>query len=221
MVVLTSLRWFPVLAVVYTGALAALHQRNYTALRSIAVDARVRDPMDGRVPFIARAHPWRPFSRFEVVPQLLAFRASGVELNRELAEELIAGSRGKRYTPVSDYLHDMLRNKFRTDLPDDAEYSELFDRAEALLALIAIDADSHLRRERTYFDGPYFGRFTWREQYMHGDGGVAGSLARELSHQGEQWGPLRAGLFGGSLERATVALQAFRTGADEARRHRW
>lgn len=221
MVVLTSLRWFPLVVVVYAAALAALHQRNYTSLRCVALDARARDVSDGPVPFIARAHPWRPFSQFELLPQMLAHRASGTEVNREFAEELRAGSRGKRYTPVSDYLHDTLRAKFRTDLPDDADYSDLFDRTEAFLALLAIDARSHLRRQRAYFDGPYFGRFTWRERYLRDDDGLAASLEGELAEHGEQWGPLQAGLFGGSVERAGAAIQEFKTGADEARRRRW
>ena len=221
MVVLTSLRWLPLLAATYTGALAAVMQDNYVALRCLTVDAQVRDSNDGRLPIIARAHPWRPFSSFDLLPQLLALRAGGEELNRELAEALSAGTRGKRHTPVSDYLHDTLRQKFLGDAPDDAEYSELFDRTEAMLALVAIDSKVNMQEDGQYYDGPYFGRFTWRERHLGDRIGVPFSLAAEFSAQGEAWGPLRAGLFGNSAERAEAALSQFAAGAVEARRRIW
>lgn len=221
MVVLTSLRWLPLLAVTYTGALAAVHQGNYGSLRGLTIDAQVRDAIDGRVPFIARAHPWRPFSQFDLLPQLLAFRAAGEVLDRDLAEALQSGARGRRYTPVSDYLHDTLRRKFQGDVPDDGEYSELFDRTEALLALLAIDAKKHMQGERRYFDGPYFGRFTWRERHLTDDRGVAATLVEEAAEQADAWGPLRAGLFGGSVQRAEVAAAEFSSRALEARSRIW
>lgn len=221
MAVLTSLRWFPLLTLTYTGALAAVHQSNYTALRGITLSARVRDGLDGRVPFVARAHPWRPFGNFELLPQVLAYRASGDGLARELVEGLHEGKRGKRYTPVSDYLHETLREKFRADQPNDAEYSDLFDRTEAFLALLAIDAQTHLQRRGQYYDGAYYGRFTWRERHLDDNGGIASTLAGELADQGERWGPLRVGLFGGLVDRAKGALEIFKTGVAEARRRRW
>lgn len=221
MVVLLDLRWLPLLVVTYTGALAAVTQGNYDALRCLTVDAQVRDPSDGRLPFIARSHPWRPFSNFDLLPQLLAFRASGEEPSPELVDALQSGRRGKRYTPVSDYLHDTLRDKFRSATPDDEEYSDLFDRMEALLALIAIDARANLAAENRYFDPPFFGRSTWRERHMRDDRGLAFSLNAEFEGQRSAWGPLRAGLFGGDLDRAAAALSEFALGWAEARSHRW
>ena len=221
MVVLTSLRWLPMLPVIYAGALAALHQDNYCALRAVTLDATVRDTTDGRVPFIGRAHPWRPFSHLELVPQILALRAGGQEVNRQVADDLLAGRQGKRYTPVSDYLYDALRAKFQTEVPDDSDYSDLFDRVEVFLALLAIDVNSQRQDEHVYLDGPYFGRFTWSSRYRRAGETPEAPLSRQLREQNERWLPLRAGLFGGSVERAAAALESFSRGADQARNSRF
>ena len=221
MVVLTSLRWFPILPVVYAGALAALQHDNYRALRAIAIDATVRDMRDGRLPLIGRAHPWRPFSHLEMVPQILALRAGGHEATRQVVDDLAAGRKGKRYTPVSDYLHDMLRPKFQTELPDDSDYSDLFDRVEVFLALLALDQSAQRRGESVFVDGPNYGRFTWRSQYKYTGERPQTPLVRELDDQKAEWPPLQAGLFGGSVERAATALQSFAKGADEATTRRF
>jgi hypothetical protein len=221
MVVLTRLRWFPILPVIYAGALAALHQDNYRALRAVALDATVRDATDGRVPFIGRAHPWRPFSHFELVPQVLALRAGGKEVDRQVADDLLAGRQGKRYTPVSDYLHDTLRAKFQTEIVDDSEYSDLFDRVEVFLALLSIDLNSQRQDQHIYLDGPYIGRFTWRDPYRGEREAPEAILSRQLRDHKERWLPLRAGLFGGSAERAAAALKSFTREADEARRRQF
>lgn len=221
MVVLTSLRWFPLLPVLYTGALASLHHGNYVGLRAIAINATVRDIQHARIPLIGRGHPWRPFSQFELVPQLLAIRASGEELTRELVDDLASRRRGKRYTPVSDYLHDVLRPKFASEVPDEWDYSELFDRAEIFLGLLAIDLRTQRQSSRIYLDGPQFGRFTWRDRGAHEEETVEARMLQELSSQQENWPPLGAGLFGGSVDRATAAFKAFIEGAIGARNQRW
>jgi hypothetical protein len=221
MVVLLDLRWFPVVVVEYTGAIAALHQRNYGALKSIVIDAEVRDLQDGKLPLVGRGNPWRPFSRFELLAQLLALRASGEEVTRELAERLHSGQRGKRYTPVSDYLHDTLRPKFRGEVPNDDDYADLFDVAEVFLALLAIDANSQRSNDRVYLDRPNFGRITWRDRYSRPEERLEARLLRELERDGSKWPPLEAGLFGGSRERATAALESFISEADEARTRRF
>lgn len=221
MVVLTNLRWFPLLPVVYVGALASLYRDNYAALRAVAVDTTVRDLRDGRVPLLGRAHPWRPFQRFELVPQVLALRATGEVVTRDLAEELRTKRRGNRYTPVSDYLHDVLRSKFGTELPEQSDYSALFDRMEILLALLAIDQRRERQAGSVYLDGPYFGRFTWRDQFAEPEERLEVRMFRDLGDQQDKWAPLEAGLFGGSVARATAAFETFIESAQEARSRRW
>jgi hypothetical protein len=63
---------------------------------------------------------------------------------------------GQRKTPVSDYLHDRLRDVARTVVPDDNEYDEVFDQLEYLLGVVFAHARGH-------GIGP-IGRFVWRER---------------------------------------------------------
>jgi TIR domain len=218
MLVLLDLRWLPLLPLLYAGSLASLHQGNYQTLKAIAIDATVRDPNDGRIPLIARGNPWRPFGHLELAPQILALRADGQEATRAIAEDLQSGRKGKRYTPVSDYLHGILREKFRVDVPDDDDYSDLFDRVETFLALLAIDLRSQQAEgDRRYFDAPYYGRTRWRERYNRGHEGLEVELLRQVTNEGSDWPPIKAGLFGGSTERATSAIETFSREANEAR----
>ena len=221
MVVLTSLRWFPILPVEYVGTLGALVQQNYGAVKAILIDATVRDRDDGRLPLISRGHPWRPFSHFDLVPQMLALRASGEEVGREVADQLRQGRKGKRHTPVSDYLHDTLRPKFQVDIPDDEDYSDLFDRAEILMALLAIDSENQRSAERVDFDRPSMGRFTWRNRFGRPEDRIEARMHAELVSSGDSWKPLEAGLFGGSPDRATAAFESLLAQAGEARESRF
>ncbi len=63
----------------------------------------------------------------------------------------------KRKTPISDYLHDRLRDTARSILPDDDDYDETFDRLEYFLGVVYAQA----RGDRS---GP-IGRFVWRSRY--------------------------------------------------------
>jgi hypothetical protein len=221
MVVLRSLRWFPALPVLYAGALAANATSNYDALRAITIDPGVRDFHDGKVPLITRSHPWRPFQQFELVPQILALQAAGEEVTPETCDELRTGRRGKRYTPVSDFLHDTLRARFRPVVPDDEDYAELFDRTELLLDLIGFDLADQMSGERIYVDGPRFGRSTWRHRYINNDSGPEHRILREAQAAGDNWEPLHAGLFGRSSARAVAAIERLVPQFAKARSRRW
>lgn len=221
MVVLVGLRWFPVLPLLYAGAVASVQNENYAALRSIALDAHVRDWQDGRIPLLSRANPWRPFRDFQLTPQVLALRAAGENVTRETAEELHQRRRGNRYTPISDFLHDVLRPKFQDLIPNDENYSDLFDRTEILLALLAIDLKFEYQESRAYIDGPHYGRLTWRHPYARAEEKPDRQLFRALTDRDRSWPPLAAGLFGGSVSRATSAFEAFIAEADEAQQRRW
>ena len=62
----------------------------------------------------------------------------------------------KRKTPISDYLHDRLRDFARPVLPDDHEYDEVFDQLEYLLGVVSAHARGH-------GIGP-IGRFIWGQR---------------------------------------------------------
>lgn len=216
MVVLTSLRWFPVVLIEYSATIAALQHENYSAIKTVLVDATIRDKFDGQLPIIARGNTWRPFSNFPLAAQLLALRASGEELTRADAELVRQRRKPNRHTPVSDFLHETLRSKFQSAVPGNDQFTDLFDTAEVLLGLIALDASEHLRRERMYFDRPVLGQYTWRGRHMQGPHAEQ-RLRQTFLDQGASWPPLAAGLFGGSIERANSAFDALLPLAAEAR----
>lgn len=218
MVVLTRLRWFPIVVAMYAGGIAALAENNYGALRALAIDARVRD-REGVAPALARAHPWRPFSDFELGAQVLAFQAAGEDVTAEMAELIRERRIGNRYTPVSDFLHDTLRPKLADLLPNDDEYTEIFDRFEILMGLMTVD----LRNQDmpAWVPPPNYGSFTWRNRYYSPENQPDRRMLQELLTQQDQWPPLRAGLFGGSIARANAAFDLFIAGADTARNQRF
>ena len=122
-----------------------------------------------------------------------------VDMN--LAQHLRSGGQ-KFYTPLSDDLHNLLRERFRELIPDDAEYTEVFDRFECLLSLTQADW-SLTNKGRAQFSK---GSFGWRGK--HSDRPTLSMLTQELASQQGDWPPLAAGMFAGSLTRANAALSA-------------
>jgi hypothetical protein len=221
-----AIRRFPLLALTYAGGLAALARSNYGFLKSIAIDADVRE-LEGRVPVVARARPWDPFSELPLAAQLIALEASGEVVDDEVIDQLATKRRGNRYTPVSDHLHDKLRPRFSRLYPDDDDYSEAFDRLEVMLGLLVADLRlQSIPAEGERWSGPYIGdphpgRLTWRDPYADEADRVERRIQGELQREGEQWAPLKAGLFGRSTARADAAFELFTPIADRARSERW
>ncbi|MDQ3913918.1 MAG: hypothetical protein M3323_01115 [Actinomycetota bacterium] len=113
---------------------------------------------------VSAAHPGDTFFT-EMLPQLLAFKASGETLTDALVEALRTRRRERRHTPVSDYLYARLRSHLREMIPDDAEYQEAFDRAEVILGVLAMDQKLQFDKSEIYVRSPWFGAFTWRDRY--------------------------------------------------------
>lgn len=215
---LIHLRRFAVLPLLYATAISAVHRNNLGPLRAVAVDARLRH--EGRTfPLIAESHIYVPFQHTEIAANVLALEAEGAEASDEVVEQLWSGRRGKRYTPVSDLLHDRLRPLFLSTIPDDDDYSETFDRVEVLLGVLAADQRQQLASQQIYAHGPWFGRFTWRDRFT--EVGLEERMRAEMRSAGGGWQPVRAGMFGGKLDRAEAAFESFVEGAKRARGQRW
>lgn len=217
-VALINLRRLPVLPVLYAGAIAAVHRDNYGALKAITRDAQVRRDGD-HLPLIGAVHLWRPFY-VELVPTILALEAeSGEPLEDAVIEALRTGRQGKRHTPVSDYLHTVLREPLRPLIPDDVNYTEVFDRTEVLLALIAVDAKLQSEKGGAYLDGAWYGSFTWRDRYARQR--LEQRIAAEARAAGVEWPPLGAGLFGADIDRLAASLDTMLNEAQQARDRRF
>jgi hypothetical protein len=116
----------------------------------------------------------------------------------------------KHYTPLTDHLHTTLREPLREFLPGDSDYTRCFDRFEYLFAL----AHSALTERR-----PSLGRFWWKYIDYPGD-----SIEREIelgaTNAGEDWPPLQAGFFDGSLQKFQEEKKVFDNSLRSARRGR-
>jgi len=206
------------LPVLYASGLGSVSRDNYRSLRAVTSDARVR--RDGRsVPVIGVASTTRPFSNVPIPPQVMAFEASGEDVTDDDIDALTTGRKGRRFTPVSDYLHDRLREMFRTMIPEDEEYTERFDRLEVFFALIAADARFESIDSRIHLDMPWYGSFTWRHAYS--DDPIEQQIQHEFLRFKDLWDPLRAGLFDGSAERAGRAFEYVISEAARLHQNRW
>jgi hypothetical protein len=102
----------------------------------------------------------------------------------------------RRRTPTSDHLYQVLRKPFAEVLPDDIEYQKAFDRYEYLFALIFTDLSKGL--------GVPLGRFAWNYS-LYPVVSVLKEADSEIGEMGSEWPPLKAGLFGGDLEKLKAA----------------
>ena len=103
----------------------------------------------------------------------------------------------------------------RGAVPVDHEYETAFDRFEYILGLIIEDTRSQQPE----------GVWTWRMlpsgtslRYRHSTHTppVWERIKSEAEQAGADWGPIRAGIFGGSTERFAVAEEKYRNHVIEA-----
>lgn len=200
---LVDLRRLPVLPLLYGAGLASIANQNFVSLKAVAIDTIVKKEGVG-VSLVGVANAWRVFADSEPAASVLARVTEGEEVSDDDIRALISHG-GKRHTPVSDYLHSLLRPSFQAMIPDDDDYTESFDRLEVMLALMAADAKSQADLNGVYIDGPWYGSYTWRNR--HARIPLEAILFREYQDVGDGWGPLSAGIFGGSRTRADAAFE--------------
>lgn len=189
--VLLALRKYPALRAMYAGGIAAVHTGHYGALRSLTTDQTFRE-LNNAVPMAAALHPWLTFEQ-----------DTGQALH---------GTTRKDYTPVSDHLHDSLRETLRQVIPSDEQYTAAFDRFEFLLGMIVADLKAH-STEDVYIPSPVVGSYAWRYKHAQSQG-PRDSIKTELDS--EEWGALPGGLFGGSIDRAKSAFDTMSDKFDNA-----
>lgn len=217
---LVELQGFPKIPLLYASALSSVERGDFGGLKAVAIDTPVRRREDREaLPLVSASYPWRPFMSAQRAADVLAFSVTEEVTDADIAN-LETGRKGRRHTPVSDYLHDKLRPHFVDEVPNDDDFIELFDLTEIYLGLLAADdllvakqrnqrvAESGTGTRAAYRDGPWYGQSSWRHRYW-GGGGPEVSLREEAEIAGSQWPPLQAGLFGGSQERAMKAFEYF------------
>jgi len=180
-----ELRLYPALLIMYAGGLAAVAHETYSTLSTFLIQPRYKG-LD--------SNGERPLIQF-VTPQR-------VIRNSALGNLLLRVDGRGRLRPVSEYLYHFLRPALRDFVPSDSDYDEVFDRFEYLFAVLYVDQNLNA----AVVPWIPLGRFTARYSLLsESSEPISRRIAAEIEKEGENWPPLRAGLFGGSVERFSIA----------------
>lgn len=214
---LLAVKEFPVHAVVYAAALGSMARKNYASLKAVTVDPFVRDSRD-RNAVISHMGPYGYVETFKVAANLLAVTSDGHEVE-DATIATWAQRGGMRFTPISDTFHARLCPLLKELVPDQEDYSDLFDETEILMGVIAADAYAQAQKDQRYVGRQWYGRFTWKARY--GSRPLHRRMQADFEEQGANWPPLKAGLFGGSEERASAAFEDYCDQGDKVVNSRW
>ena len=173
-VVWLNLRWYPLELMMYTAGIAAIASSNYQNLRCVLCE-KVQSERRG-----------------ETEPLAIQVNEAMLELGRVDAFKRLPGH-DRNYTPRSEYLLKVLQPLLDDLLYLGRSYETLFDRFEVLLALIHADLQGGGW-------GP-LGRFGWKHRSLRGGNSPFTMVVEEADSQQGNWPPLKAGLFGGSIDR--------------------
>jgi hypothetical protein len=134
-------------------------------------------------------------------PLLSVVTREMLELRRTRAFSLLPGLE-RRYTPMSDYLFDFFRPIVDELVFLNSAYEHVFNRFEMLYALQY--AHTFERKSKSF---PYWGpvgRFGWKTEPSPLESLISEGLAHDAN-----WPPLRAGLFGGTVQRFGEVASGF------------
>lgn len=114
------------------------------------------------------------------------------------------------YTPVNDYIFNLLSEQLKFIIPDSRKFEEIFDLFEYFLGLTYIDHNfPDLTRGRIHGT---IGRFKWKygqwNEYADMKSPIDEFFKRGIS-QGNDWSLLKAGFFNGSVERLNSCKVAY------------
>lgn len=177
-----KLRRYPALVLIYAGGISSIVARRYNNLAALLTKTREF--------FINKEVP------------LTLYLAPTKVMDKHLAERIFKMERA--YTPVNNHLEEVLREPFREYLPDDDQYRKFFDRFEYLFALVYTDL---FEKQENRFWAP-IGCFGWRyrdEPEKH----ISTEIELESIEEGDNWPPIKAGLFDGSVERFQYIKKGF------------
>ena len=177
LVVWINLRWYPLILELYCAGIAAVEGKRYDSLANIfyttisSSEYRQRDEL-----FV------------EAVGSCIR-ELTSVEVFKQLP------GHDRQHVPMSEYLFKTLQPKLDDILFIGKNYEKSFDEFEVLFALVV--ADIKKQRNETAW-GP-IGRFGWKHEAR--DNAPLTRTINEARTLGENWEPLKAGLFGGKFER--------------------
>jgi hypothetical protein len=181
-VIWINLGWYPAHLLMYASGIAALAKSNYVSLRVILEsEIRLKYENDGK-------------------PMPLVIPAT-LKIERLNDQFKWFPGRERNHTPRSEYLFELLRPKLNELFFLGQSYEELFDKFECFLGLVFADKAGK--------DWGTYGRFAWKYASPVSADNPFRDLIEEAKKAGENWGPLKAGLFGGSQKRFEEVAGAF------------
>jgi hypothetical protein len=118
----------------------------------------------------------------------------------------------ERYTPVSDRIVNLLPSLVPSFALSDQTTADDFDELQAFLSCVLIDQSYPGNLAKA--DAGNFsrscalkGRFLWRFERSSYSREIENYLIQQARREGVNWGPIRHGFFGGTLERALQVLE--------------
>jgi hypothetical protein len=179
LVVWNALRWYPTMILSYSAGIAALAARRYDSLFALfTTPASEVQSHEGRTDLI--------WSLSEAIGEL-----EKTDVFKQLP------GHERNHVPRSEYLFKLLQPDLDDLLFLGRAYEAVFDEYEVLMALTR--SDLGVERDRASW-GP-IGRFGWKYDNRRVSEDPLKLLLSKARTEGASWGPLRAGLFGGDVER--------------------
>ncbi|MFE9784992.1 toll/interleukin-1 receptor domain-containing protein [Nocardia salmonicida] len=207
-----DMRKIPAMYATFVAALSCTGQDSWQNMKSLLVDNLIDDQQrETKKLFLDVSSPYEPFENSPtLLTHVLARSARNEQSIEDALLEFVNNKQGHYHTPVAEWLYGSLHTLFNEQFKDEPTYGSQFDRTEAMLGIISQDAanvaagdhpDRAWRRQSLWF-----GRSAYRfRRYRN----PVEDFAGEILAQGTEWAPLRAGLFGGSFERADTAIAEY------------
>lgn len=191
---LLYLRRYPALRYLYAGGIAAVYRQRWDTLRALTLDATAPaadSPGLGgpTLPMAAALDYWSIF--------------------QDLRTAQFLPDQARNHFPISNYLLGSLREPLHRIIPVDDEYEAAFDRFEYMIGLIIEDARSQQPQD-IWSHGPV-GNFNRNRYSTTCTPPLWDRIKTEAEQAGADWGPIQAGIFGGSIERFTTAEKRYRS----------
>jgi hypothetical protein len=182
LVVFINLRWYPLILELYCAGIAAVEDKRYDSLANIFYTSLGSSEFSHKDEYFVEA---------------VAKKISDLGDVFKLLPEY-----DRKYTPMSEYLFKILQPKLDDILFIGKNYERSFDEFEIFFALVVADFQKQ-RSEHVW--GPV-GRFGWKH---HRHNPPLSRIISEACALGENWEPLKAGLFGGNLERFNSVAEEY------------
>lgn len=178
---------YPALRLLYAAGVASVLARSWEMLKALTRDVEVVTPSD-----------YRPHPAGYVLDA--AYLSRNLRADRHTS--LVFPDQGY-HLPLTEYLHQTLKEPLREYASTEAGYDEAFEEFEILLSVVSMNVDLDTRPESAE---PPRGRFAYARNY--GDGETTYErLKREAIDQGANWGPIRAGLIEADADTLAVYFQ--------------